>query len=470
MPDKSVIFIEPKGSDSNVFDNYMNLPLLGSLYLGTILHNHGYKVKIISENILGRRILPVELRGADYVCLSSLTLNANQTKTLAGRIRQVSPGTKIFIGGIHASLIPDEFLPFADHVVVGEAEGIILDLMEGKYSEKIVHGSRFENLDELPMINYSLLENLEAMDIIPIMTSRGCPFNCNFCTVTQVFGKLYRKQSPARIIAEIKNAMSFFRTRDFFFYDDNLTADRKRIVELTDLMISEKLDILWTAQVRVDIARDEELLDKMYLAGCERFYIGFESINDEVLKAYKKGQTRADIEKAIQTIQHYGINIHGMFMFGADNDRLENLEATADFAMNFDLDTVQFMILTPFPETQIYKDLDSEGRIIHRDWEYYNGMFVLFRPRNFSAVELQEAASRAYKKFYSLNRTLLDILHFGFNALFDALIWDFSNAKRYNHRNFVIKMAAKMIIHDFEKSNRTYIEAMGEKAWHSLSK
>jgi len=301
VPNKSVIFIEPAGSKANVFDNVMKLPLLGSLYLGTILHNAGYKVKIINENILGRKISPFELE-ADYLCISCLTLTSNRAKELIIGVREIFPDIKIIVGGIHPSLLPDEFIGLADQIVVGEAETIIIDVIEGKYTEKIINGRNIDNLDDLPLINYRLLQGYEKMEIIPVMTSRGCPFDCNFCTVTKIFGKKFRMQSVDRIIAELKNALKYFNTNRIFFYDDNFTANKKRTNELMDAIISEKINIYWTAQTRVDIAQDEKMLAKMYGAGGNKVFIGFESISDETLAAFNKSQTRSDIEKAIDII------------------------------------------------------------------------------------------------------------------------------------------------------------------------
>lgn len=458
---KSVIFIEPSGSKTNVFDSSMRLPLLGNLYLGTILHNNGYKVRVYNEYLLNKRLEPLEIN-ADYVCLSSLTLNANRVKELARGIKIMHPETKIIIGGIHASLLPDEFAELADHVVVGEAEHIIVDIIKGKYSQKIIKGGSVENLDDLPIINFNLLVNSEKMDIIPIMTSRGCPFDCNFCTVTKIFGKKFRKQSPDRIIMEIKNAINYFSTKILFFYDDNFTADRNRINILMDKIIAQKIDIIWTAQVRADISREPELLRKMYKAGCNRFYIGFESINDSVLKSFKKSQTRSDIENAIKIIQDQGINIHGMFMLGEDNDNLKNIEETANFAIDFELDTVQFMILTPFPGTRIYEDIDRENRIMHSNWDYYNGMFVVYYPKNMSPHELQQASIEVYEKYYSVGRNALEILYFSFNTMYDALIMNLDNAQRYDLSNIFMRLGAKSIINRFLDINSSYLEYLSD--------
>jgi radical SAM superfamily enzyme YgiQ (UPF0313 family) len=455
VQNKSVIFIEPSGSKANVFDNFMKLPLLGSLYLGTILHNAGYPVKIINENILGRKISPFELN-ADYLCISCLTLTSNRAKELIIKVREIFPYTKIIVGGIHPSLLPNEFCDLADHVVTGEAETVILDVIEGRYTEKIINGVMVDNLDELPLINYKLLQGYQKMNIIPVMTSRGCPFDCNFCTVTKIFGRKFRVQSVNRIISELKNALNYFDTDRIFFYDDNFTANKKRTNELMDAIIKEKLNIYWTAQTRVDIAQDEKMLAKMYKAGGGKVYIGFESINDETLSAFQKSQTRNDIENAISVIHKHGINIHGMFMLGEDNDTLENIDLTLDFAMYHDIDTVQFMIMTPFPGTRLYDKLSSENRFLHRNWDYYDGMHAVFKPKNMTPLELQQAAIKCYREFYSVERVLRESLYVGFNIFHDALLWDFKNVYSYDSYSFFVRVGARYIISQHMKLSKAY--------------
>jgi radical SAM superfamily enzyme YgiQ (UPF0313 family) len=144
------------------------------------------------------------------------------------------------------------------------------------------------------------------------------------------------------------------------------------------MLYEAKLDVSWTAQVRSDISRDPDLLQLMYKSGCRLFYIGFESINDESLKAFHKTQTRNDIENAIIEIHAAGISIHGMFIFGEDHDTVESLRETVNFAIQQNIGTVQFMVLTPFPGTQLYEMLSTENRIFHKNWDYFNiGVFKL---------------------------------------------------------------------------------------------
>lgn len=456
----SIVFIEPRGRQANVFEYSMNLPLMGSLILGTILSRAGHRVQILNENILQAPVDPLDL-DADIVCLSCLTLNANRGMDLARAIRLNHPRTRILIGGIHASLVPEDFLELADQVVTGEGESVILDVVEGRLLDRVVHGKPVEDLDTLPVIDYSLLKGAESMSVIPVMTSRGCPFDCNFCTVTRIFGRRYRKQSPERILAELRNALVFFKGRNVFFYDDNLAVDVPRLDALMEGITAENMGISWSAQVRADIARDPELVARMYRSGCNRVYIGFESIDDQSLKALHKSQTRADVERAVAVIHEQGIQIHGMFIFGEDHDTTESFARTADFAVRHDVDTVQFMILTPFPGTRIYEKLVAEGRLLHRNWDFYDGMHTVFLPMGMSPLELQEGALLAHRQFYSVDRSLCDIVDLVYRIGYDALVWNFRQAVYYDPDNFVLKVGARFIISRFEKLNRSYFRYLG---------
>ena len=456
MAKKTIAFIEPASNVSNVFENYMRLPLMGTLYLGTVLHDEGYEIRIYNENLLPTLIDPFDIR-ADVYCISALTVSANRGRLLAYEIKRIYPDARIIVGGIHASLCPETFEDIADNVVCGEAESLIVDLVEGRISDSMVQGQPIENLDDLPLINYGLLENHESMDIIPIMTSRGCPFDCNFCTVTKIFGKKFRMQTPERIMREIRNALQFFRTKAIFFYDDNFAANRKRVEEVCQLINQEGLDIEWVTQVRSDIAREPELLKQMAHMGCRFFFIGFESINNETLKAMHKSQTREDIERAIRIIREIGINIHGMFIFGDDNDTPDTIQATVDFAVAHHIDTVQFMILTPFPGTKYYDDIVAQDRLIHKRWDYYNAMYTVFRPAAMSALRLQQETIKAYERFYSLRRLAVDGLRFIIDITIDALTWNYSRAFNYSFNTIFLKAGARFLVGRYSRTFHSYL-------------
>ncbi len=456
MSGRSVAFIEPAGSEANVFDRYMRLPLMGSLYLATILDREGYDVRIYNENIQSEPFDPYEVK-ADVFCLSALTVNANRARQLARQIRQIHPNARIVVGGIHASLVPGEFDEVADTIVLGEAESVIVDVIEGRVDEKIVHGAHVEDLDSLPLLNYGLLEGARTMSVVPIMTSRGCPFDCDFCTVTKVFGRRFRMQTPERVVAELENAFAFFGNRFFFFYDDNFTAKRSRIRRLCELIGQKGLRFDWTAQVRSDIARDPELVERMERAGCRRLFIGFESISDETLKSLHKSQTREDIETSIRVVRERGIGIHGMFMFGDEHDTPESIQATVDFAIHHHIDTVQFMILTPFPGTKHYEDIVAQDRLLHREWDRYDGVHTVFRPHQMSPARLERETLNAYLRFYSLARVSAEGLRLALEITLDALTWNFRRVFQYSFETIFLRAGGRFLVGRFKRGFDTYV-------------
>ena len=186
-----------------------------------------------------------------------------------------------------------------------------------------------------------------------------------------------------------------------FFCDDNFTADLKRSKQLMERIITEGLKVEWSAQVRVEAARDPELLDLMARSGCFMVFIGLESINPATLKSFKKAQTVGDIRESVKIFHRYGIGVHGMFIFGSEEDTVQVLRDTVDFSHEIDIDSLQYLILTPIPGTPIYEELLSQNRLLHHDWQYYDGHHAVFVPRYLTPFELQMEALRAMRQFYS---------------------------------------------------------------------
>jgi len=244
--------------------------------------------------------------------------------------------------------------------------------------------------------------------IVPIQTSRGCPYDCSFCSVTGMFGKRYRFRSTASVIAELER---YDPSRLVFFYDDNFAANSRRTRELLQAMIDRGLRFAWSTQVRADIARDPELLDLMERAGCRTVFIGFESVDPRALAEMKKGQSVDEMRHAVHELRRRGIHVHGMFVFGFDADSPLTVKATVDFAIRERIDSAQFLLLTPLPGSELFRRLTAEGRLNERDWDDYDAHHVTFRPRGFTAWKLQMAQVRAHARFYSLARVLGRLLH-----------------------------------------------------------
>jgi radical SAM superfamily enzyme YgiQ (UPF0313 family) len=274
------------------------------------------------------------------------------------------------------------------------------------------------------------------------MTSWGCPFDCRFCSVTAMFGKKYRFRSNESVIAEIKEK----RPRKIFFYDDNMAANRNRLKELLQMMIDEKLQVSWSAQVRTDVARDLELLDLMRRSGCWNVFLGLESVNQSTLDQYEKSQSVEDIVRAVDRLHDYGISAHGMFVLGADSDGPNVVRDTVDFCLKRKIDTVMLNILTPLPGTPLFDDLDAEGRIFDKRWQLFDALHVVYTPAQMTPYQLQKETIRGYARFYGLRRWLGYFFTFRFaKLLFQTWGYAITRAWRRDKRNRSFMRALKSL-------------------------
>ncbi len=401
-----IVFIEPRACEANIYSK-MPMPLLGPVYLGTILKNMGHEVEIYNENI---HIPDYPSLKADLIGISILTPTAKRGYEIAKRF----PREKVIMGGVHASLLPDEALEYARQVVVGEAEDIIVDVVEGRRRETVVQGRPVKDLDALPSPDFSLIKGYRARPLImPISTSRGCPFDCSFCSVTKMFGRKYRFRSAEKIIKEMRSR----NTKQFFICDDNFAADPERTKVLLELMIKNKIRH-WACQVRCDVVKDSDLLELMSRARCSVACIGFESVNPMTLAAFQKRQSVDEIVTAIRSFHKKKIKIHGMFVLGGDDDDKNTIWETLRFAIKQKIDTMQMAVLTPFPGTKVYEDLEAQKRIFTKDWSLYDVQHIVFEPKLLSAKDLQFNIIRAYRKFYSIRTAFCLLLKLCFrNAM-----------------------------------------------------
>lgn len=448
-PIKKVVFIEPRPYDRHVFSRY-KLPRLGIVILGTIIERQGRYCKVFIEDI--QDIDFKEVFSADLVGITTTTSTAPRAYAIADQVRKA--GIPVVMGGPHVTFMPDEALEHADYVIRGEGEESFPRLIEtievGRGLEDIMGLSfrigdrnfhnpglgRVENLDDLPIPDFSMIQGGMKGNIWPIQTSRGCPFNCNFCTVTKIFGRAYRFRSKEHIMRELRAVP---KDKTIFFYDDNFSADPKRAKDLMRMMIAEGITPHWTTQVRVDVARDPEMLELMKESGCVHVYIGFESVNPATLKAFKKGQNLEEMRSSIRELHKWGIRIHGMFVLGADDDDKDTIDRTVKFAKTEKIDTVQFLILIPLPGTQQYDQYKEEGRLIIEDWSYYDGHHVIHEPKNMTYFELQTGVFRAFLNFYS--RTEIVKAFFSFKLL-----------------NLFYKVYAYRLVKGWLRGNKEYVK------------
>jgi radical SAM superfamily enzyme YgiQ (UPF0313 family) len=414
-PIRKVLFIEPRNPRPHIFSR-VAIPRLGSVLLATILRNQGLEVKVVVEEIHQPQLNNLDF-SPDLVCISSITSTTPRALQLGDYYRQ--QGIPVAMGGPHPSFMPEESLEHADFVVCGEGDEALPELIEALngqrdlsaignlcyYNKGTIQKNPWrpflKDLDCLPIPDYNLIHGWRSgkQRIISIATSRGCPFGCRFCSVILLFGRQFRFNSLDRVIAEIRQNGS--QSQHIFFCDDNFTADLKRSKQLMERILAEGLKVEWSAQVRVDAARDPELLKLMARSGCYKVFIGLESINPATLKVYKKAQTVEDIREAVTTFHRFGIGVHGMFVFGSEEDTIQVMRETVNFSHEIDVDSLQYLILTPLPGTPIYDELVSQNRLLHYNWQYYDGHHAVYIPRYMTPFELQMETLRAMKRFYT---------------------------------------------------------------------
>lgn len=370
--------------------------ITGPLILGGILKQAGHNVEAYEE-LNGAIDYKRLLERTDILCVYTMSSTAMRAYELADLFHERGHA-KVLIGGIHASALPEEALLHADQVITGEGESVILDVVEGRLTSPIVEAKPVCNLDTIPFPDYSILKT--PCVCANIITSRGCPYRCAFCTTSRMFAP-YRKRSVDSVIDEIRHyhRMGFAYMN---FEDDNFTADKERAKEICRRIIAENLQFKETFFFgRTDMAEDEELLDLLAQAHLTRVLIGIESLNQEALNAIHKGQSISDIERAAEACKRHGIRVIASLVLGLDQDSREDIRRSVDFAKSIDAYQIQPAILTPFPGTPVYEGMQAEGRMIARNWNWFDMTNVTFQPKNMSPWELQEEFVRAIDTFYS---------------------------------------------------------------------
>jgi len=411
---KKLVFVEPKSTHLHVYSKVC-IPRLGSVLLGTIMRAKGYDVRVYIEDI--HDLDMAEVLSADLVAISAITSTAPQSYRLADKVREA--GAIAVMGGTHTSFLPEEGMQHADFVVRGEGEFAFQELVDAIQRGEgfdgiqnltyrtadggLAHNAerpKIPNLDVNPIPDYHLIEGWKPGGVISVATSRGCPFSCTFCSVPGMYGHAFRTHSIERVLQELQSHKGNMYT---FFADDIFTANKKRCKELLRGMITRDLTPQWGAQVRTETVDDPELLQMMRDSNCFNVYVGFESINPRTLKLFQKKQDLAKIERSIERFHAHKIRIHGMFVVGSDEDDLETLDATATFARKHDIDSIQFMILTPIPGSPDWDTLYAKGDkyVINKNWSLYDGHHCVHQPRRMSPYELQMGAIKAMEKFYS---------------------------------------------------------------------
>jgi len=359
------------------------------------------EVSITDENIEDVDFDNVDFdNGVDLVGITSNTFLAPRAYEIADEFR--TRGIAVILGGIHASMLPEEAIQHADAVVIGEAENVWTNLINdyriGKL-QQFYKSSERPKLENQPIPRWDLLKNERYVFHI-LQTSRGCPYDCEFCTVKAMNGKRYRFKPVKNVIREIEALISI-QNKLIFFADDNFIGNRRHAKELLRELVS--LKIVYFAQASLDITKDDELLQLLAESGCKRVLIGFESLSEANLEQMNKGKPNKveEYAKDIQKIQSYGFEVQASFIFGYDFDNTSTFEKTANFINEANIASPVLNILTPFPGTRLFERLESEERLLHKDWMRYDSSQVCFKPKSMSPEALQNGYIWNRQQVYS---------------------------------------------------------------------
>ena len=402
---KKILFINPT-INTTVFGK-MKMLALPPMGLGVLASRTPakYDVSIIDENVES-----IDFNtDADLVAVTATTTQAPRAYEILSEFKR--RGIPTIIGGIHASVMTEEAMNYSDMVAVGEADDLwprILNDFEAGQMQRVYRADGFPSIRNIPEIDRSLFSSKYMIQ--SVQTSRGCPCNCSFCSVTKFNGSKYRFRSIQDVVKEI----SQIRDKRLFIADDSIVGLGTEGIDHARQLFKElkKIGKSWGSQVCITIAEHDELLRAAAEAGANTFYIGFESIEQEALKSMdKKINLRPTIKNYKNTIKkfhEYGIGVIGGFILGTDADTRDIFDRTIEFVHETGIDGCQFTIMTPFPGTRFYAQVENEGRLLHtnypHDWVRYNAYEAVIQPRNMTVDELQRGWRKVYDETSSLGK------------------------------------------------------------------
>jgi len=406
------------------------MPPMALLVLAAAARRCGWRVRVVDLN---EEPLPTER--PDAVGITVWTMLAPQAYALADSYR--ARGIPVVLGGVHASLLPTEALRHADAVVVGEAEAVLPvvleDLRTGR-SQGLYNGE-WLTMGAVPPAD-EWLDLVRAMPLtryIPkntLQTTRGCRFNCDFCSVIRINGRGSRHrpaaEAAAEMVAVVRHGQRLGSFAYTFLLDDDLAADREYTGQLCEALLSAGVPTTWGAQASIGFAHDEELVRLAARSGCRVVFTGFESVSRETLIECNKKNRPSQFREAVDRLHRSRIMVEGGFIFGFDHDTPKVFSETVEFVEAIEVDAAHFAILTPYPGTHTFARMVDQGRVLHYDWGRYDLYHVAIEPAQMTAAELQEGLWWAYRTFYGRRpraRRVVRHVRSGMPAIFTAALF-----------------------------------------------
>ena len=357
-----------------------------------------YDIRIVDEE---SEVIPFDYN-PDIVGITTIVATKDRAFQIGDFFK--SKGIPVIMGGINASLEPEAFLEHADSVVIGEAENVwgqcLADFEQGKLKRSYVAGSKYDY--KFPKQPRWDLVNMKTLFQVSVQITRGCPFNCDFCTVSKIFGREMRFRDIGNVVEEIKRLPSKY----VFFVDDNLTINKKYAHKLMKGL--KPLGISWTCMASIDVADDEELLTEMADSGCINILIGFESLNPDSLDETHKDHNRGGKKyvEAIRRIHKAGIQITASFIVGFDNDTLEEFDRIFDFTLMTGMTNVNLHLLAAPLGTKLYEKLKQQGRLFRTSENIGDGFFPSIHYYNMGQIELFDKHIETINRLFSFETIL----------------------------------------------------------------
>lgn len=367
----------------------LTLPTLASL----VPRDMDIEIQIVDEGVDY-----LDRFNADLVGITSITASAFRAYEIADMAR--NQGIPVVLGGVHPTLLPDEAAGHADAVVIGLAEQVwprlLRDFTNGRM-KNFYEGSENIDLSGLPLPRRDLLNKKKYLDITTVQASRGCVNNCKFCCIPETWGRKFHQRPVEDVINEIK----VLGDKRYIFLDPSPIEDRAYALNLFKQLIP--LKIKWAGLSTIKVAFDRELLDLVVKSGCLGLLIGFETLNQNALDGVNKAfSLTSQYREAVRILHESGLSVLGCFVFGFDEDDESVFEKTIRFIDEARIDLVRYAVYTPFPGTEAFKELDSQYRILTRDWSLYNTENVVFVPKKMSPERLQEGLMQTWNRTYSM--------------------------------------------------------------------
>lgn len=413
---KRILLITPENREIHAhrkrqFNNFVQITMP---YLAGFIDENRYDVSLVDEY---NQNIPFE-QEFDLIAITVNTPNASHCYRIAARYRQC--GAKVVMGGPHATLMTDEAKQYCDYLVAGEAEEIWPQFLEDFYNgnAKSLYVCRHPpSLQGVPIARRDLIKR-RKFTRGAAFASRGCPYDCHFCSLKQIYCPSFRTRPIHEVIEDIRTIEQEY----FVFWDDNFFGN----VEYTKQLLFElkPLRKKWAAQVTIDRCQNEELLSIAKEAGCLYLIIGIESFSSASLARMNKASNKVDrYRRSVKLIHSYGISVWAGIMFGFDADDKDVFEKTLTACEQLGLDGVTPSILTPLPGTPIFTEWKRDGRLLHSDWTYYNGKTqVSFQPKNMTAEELYEGYMWFRRRFYSFGSIIKRLLVSRTNVVHNLII------------------------------------------------